>query len=66
MSHSPGPAISEFRCLLASVEGVAKASGMKLSADSANVWEFRDGLASRLVIYAHAANALRDAGIQEN
>jgi ketosteroid isomerase-like protein len=50
--------------VLATVEGVAKASGMKLSAEAGNLWEFRDGLVSRLVIYAHAANALRDAGIQ--
>ena len=51
--------------VLAVVEGIAKASGLKLSADAANLWEFRDGLASRLVIYAHAENGLRDAGIQQ-
>lgn len=52
--------------VLALVEGVAKSSGLRLSEEAANLWEFRDGLVSRLVIYAHVANALRDAGIQHS
>jgi ketosteroid isomerase-like protein len=50
--------------VLIRVDGVAKASGLELSQASANLWEFRDGLPSRLVIYAHEAHALRDNGIE--
>jgi ketosteroid isomerase-like protein len=50
--------------VLIRVNGIAKASGMELSQASANLWEFRDGLPSRLVIYAHEARALRDHGIE--
>jgi ketosteroid isomerase-like protein len=43
--------------------GVAKASGVGLDQPGANLWEFRDGLASRLTLYTQADTARREAGI---
>ena len=46
------------------VHGVAKASGVEMAQPSANVWEFRDGLASRITLYARRETALRDLGLE--
>jgi ketosteroid isomerase-like protein len=42
--------------------GVAKASGVELDQPGANVWEFRDGLGSRLTLYTRTETALRELG----
>ena len=51
--------------VLIDVEGVAKSSGVEMGQPSANLWEFRAGLASRLTLYTRAETALREAGIAE-
>jgi hypothetical protein len=45
------------------VHGVAKTSGVEMERMSANVWEFRDGLASKITLYARRETALHDLGL---
>ena len=44
--------------------GVSKASGMELSSEAANLWEFEDGAPRRLVLYLHREDLLRELGLQ--
>jgi ketosteroid isomerase-like protein len=43
--------------------GTAKSSGLQLEQPSANLWEFRDGLASRMTLYVRPETALKEAGL---
>ena len=46
------------------VHGIAKTSGVEMDQPSANVWEFRDGLASRITLYTRRETALRELGLE--
>ena len=46
------------------VEGEGKSTGMHLGADSANIWEFRDGLGYRVVLYTKEETARRELGLE--
>ena len=46
------------------VHGVAKSSGLEMDQPSANLWEFRDGLASKIKLYTRRETALRELGLE--
>ena len=56
--------VGERIAVVIQVDGAAKSTGIPLSQESGNLWEFRDGLASRIVLYAKAADMLRDVGLE--
>jgi hypothetical protein len=55
--------VGERILVLIDAQGVAKSSGLEINQPSANLWEFRDGLASRVTAYARVETARREAGI---
>lgn len=42
------------------VRGVSKSTGMTLTQESGNIWEFREGLPSRVTLYTRIATLLED------
>jgi ketosteroid isomerase-like protein len=42
------------------VDGVSKSTGMSLSQESGNLWEFRDGQPFRVTLYTRASTLLED------
>ena len=56
--------LGERILVLIEVEGVAKSTGIQLAQPSANVWEFRDGLPSRITLYTHVETALREFSVE--
>jgi ketosteroid isomerase-like protein len=46
------------------VEGISKSTGMALTQESGNVFEFRDGLPWRITLYTRAATMLEDLGLE--
>jgi ketosteroid isomerase-like protein len=47
--------------VLIEVTGIARTTGLELVQRGANLWEFRDGRPSRLVLYTRGETALREA-----
>jgi ketosteroid isomerase-like protein len=45
------------------MSGVSRSTGVELQAESANLWEFEDGLVRRLVLYAHREDMVRQLGL---
>jgi hypothetical protein len=45
------------------MRGVSRTTGVKLPGAGANLWEFDDGLARRLVLYAHRDDMVRELGL---
>jgi ketosteroid isomerase-like protein len=56
--------LGERVLVLIHVYGIAKSSGLELDQRSANLWEFRDGLPARIVLYTHEDTALREFGLE--
>ena len=54
-------ALAEDRILVTvHISGRAKETGREVQEHAAHLWDFRDGLAARLTVYAHARTALRE------
>jgi ketosteroid isomerase-like protein len=45
------------------IHGVSRSTGLELSSESGNVWDFEDGLVRRLALYAHRDDMVRDLGL---
>jgi ketosteroid isomerase-like protein len=43
--------------------GVSRTTGVELESQSANLWEFRDGLVRRLTLYAHREDMISQLGL---
>lgn len=45
------------------MQGVNRTTGLELASDSANLWEFEDGLVRRLTLYAHREDMIEQLGL---
>jgi ketosteroid isomerase-like protein len=48
------------------VEGISKSSGMTLTQESGNVFDFRDGLPWRITVYTRSETMLEDLGLESS
>lgn len=50
--------------VLINIRGINRATGIEVESESANVWEFEDGLVRRLTLYAHREDMEREVGLE--